>query len=127
MKKILFACLLCAVLPASAQGWVRYAETDAATMYFDSLHTRKMGDTAFVWDLHDLNAPAQGSDKQPFRSALFALEYNCRAKKSRILSAKRMTENMGHGAVASEENLVGEWMDADAASLAGKLFNHICE
>ncbi len=127
MKKILLACLLCAALPASAQGWVRYAETDGASMYFDSLHTRKMGDTAFVWDLHDFIAPASGADNKPFRSVLFAVEYSCRAKKSRVLSTKRMTENMGHGTVASEENLVNAWIDADPASLAGKLFNHICE
>ncbi len=51
--------ILLALIPTTllAQNWVRYAESDQSLMYFDSLRTRKMGDTAFVWDLHDLKAP----------------------------------------------------------------------
>ena len=80
MKNLLAACLLLASLSASAQTWTRYAQTDDATIYFDHLRTRKIGDVAFVWDLHDLSAPLTQADGKPFRSALYAVEYNCRAK-----------------------------------------------
>jgi hypothetical protein len=127
MRKILLAGMLLITLPAFAQGWVRYAQTDAASMYFDSLHTRKMGDTAFVWDLHDLvNAATEGNGKT-YRSALYAIEYNCRARKRRVLGATFMTESMGKGATAAEESLVSDWTDAATGSLAGELFKHICE
>ena len=51
MKKITALLLLLTAVPAAAQGWVRYAQTDEADFYFDSLRTRKMGDMVVV-DAH---------------------------------------------------------------------------
>lgn len=127
MKKFLAVCLLLMTLPACAQGWVRYAQSEGATHYFDSLRTRKMGDTAFVWDLHDLTTGATGSDGISFRSSLFALEYNCRARQYRVLSSAQMDGAMGTGSVVQEKSGAGAWTDAAAESLRGRLFNHICE
>jgi len=132
MKKILalgvlLAFFTAAPLPAAAQGWVRYAQTEEGLMYFDSLRTRKMGDTAFVWDLHDMPGIATDDSGKQFRSVLYAVEYQCRAKKRRVLSMTRHTEHMGVGAAASEETVVSEWREASADSLGGELFKHICE
>lgn len=127
MKRILIILGLLITLPACAQHWVRYAQTDEGNMYFDSLRTRKMGDTAFVWDLHDLTSPASDGSGKSFRSVLYATEYQCRIRKSRVLGITRLTDALGAGAVASEETLVSEWRDANPESLAGQLFNHICE
>ena len=127
MQKIIMACLLLITLPASAQGWVRYAQTDAGSMYFDSLRTRKMGDTAFVWDLHDLATNTTDSNGKAYRSVLYAVEYNCRARKRRILGITWQAEGMGHGFLTAEEARVSEWTEATAGSLPGELFKHICE
>ncbi len=127
MKKILALLFLLTTLPASAQGWVRYAQTDEALLYFDSLRTRKMGDTAFVWDLHDLKTEGRDPQGKPYRSALFATEYQCRARKHRWLGVTRHSEAMGQGSPVSEETGAGEWQETRKASLAGQLFNHICE
>ena len=69
MKKIATLLLLLAALPAWSQVWLPYAQTDSATLYFDSLRTRKMGDTAFVWDLHDLKAEAKDGSGRAYRAA----------------------------------------------------------
>jgi hypothetical protein len=127
MKKFLAVCLLLATLPVCAQGWVRYAQTDEATHYFDSLRTRKMGDTAFVWDLHELKVPAVDGAGTRFQSLLFALEYNCRPRQYRVLSTAWMAGAMGDGRMVKETTGAGEWHDATAGSLRGMLFNHICE
>lgn len=128
MKKIIaLLLLLLAALPVCAQGWVRYAQTDEATHYFDSLRTRKMGDTAFVWDLHDLRAPVTDDAGIRFQSVLFALEYNCRPRKYRVLSTAWMAGSMAGGSAAKETAGAGEWQDAAADSLRGMLFKHICE
>ena len=127
MKNLLAACLLLASLSASAQTWTRYAQTDDATIYFDHLRTRKIGDVAFVWDLHDLSAPLTQADGKPFRSALYAVEYNCRAKKRRMLSGLRHAENMGKGSVTAEEIQVSEWSEVKPDSLASALFDRVCE
>jgi hypothetical protein len=65
MKKIAALLLLLTTLPAWSQAWIRYAQTDSATLHFDSLRTRKMGDTAFVWDLHDLKTEARMPPDEP--------------------------------------------------------------
>ena len=127
MKNLLAACLLLASLSASAQTWTRYAQTDEATIYFDHLRTRKIGDVAFVWDLHDLSAPLTQADGKPFRSALYAVEYNCRAKKRRMLSVLRHAENMGKGSVTAEEIQVSEWTEVKPDSLESALFDRVCE
>jgi hypothetical protein len=127
MKKLFAICLLLCAFPVSAQGWVRYAENDDGMMYFDSLRTRKMGDTSFVWDLHNFSAPVKDQNGKTFQSALYAIEYNCRAQKRRILGSSRLSGAMGVGDTVSEETLVSEWRDAFPGSLAGELFRHICE
>ena len=124
MKKFLALYLLVAALPSYAQGWVRYAQTAEATHYFDSLRTRKMGDTAFVWDLHDLQKPESDGAS---RSVLFALEYNCRPRQYRVLSTAWMSGAMAGGNTVKETIGAGEWHDAAAESLRGMLFKHICE
>lgn len=127
MKKSVALVLLLASLPACAQlAWVRYAETDGATLYFDSLRTRKMGDTSFVWDLHDLKAPATDEYGKHYRSVLYATEYQCRARKRRVLGILRHADAMGKGE-ATEVVLTGDWTPTPQDSLAGRLFDHICE
>lgn len=127
MKKLAALLLMLTALPAFAQGWVRYAQTDDANFYFDSLRTRKMGDTAFVWDLHDLKTESRDPQGRAFRSALYATEYQCRARKHRWLGVTRHAEPMGKGAAVAEEAGAGEWVETRPDSLAGQLFNHICE
>ncbi len=127
MKPLFCLVLLLASMPASAQGWVSYMQNDASVMYFDSLRTRKMGDTAFVWDLHDFSAPAKDHEGRPFQSVLYATEYQCRARKWRVLSLSRMAGKMGSGETVSEESLVSAWHDTAPGSRADELFKHICE
>ncbi len=127
MKKAAAFALLLAALPAYAtEIWIRYAETDTATLYFDSLRTRKMGDTSFVWDLHNLKAEATDAGGKAYHSVMYAIEYQCRARKRRLLGIQRYTGAMGKGAVV-EETLTGEWTPTPPDSLGGQLFDHICE
>lgn len=127
MKPFLYLCLALLAAPAAAQGWVRYAASDEATHYFDSLRTRKMGDTSFVWDLHDLQQATTDGQGNTYRSTLYATEFQCRAGKHRWLSISRHGEAMGRGAPVSEEIGAGEWQQTRPDSLAGQLFKHICE
>jgi hypothetical protein len=127
MKQLVTLTLLLTALPACAQGWVRYTQTDEAILYFDSLRTRKMGDTAFVWDLHDLKTESRDVQGKAYRSALFATEYQCRARKHRWLGVTRHAEPMAAGAAVAEETGAGEWVETRPDSLAGQLFKHICE
>ncbi len=127
MKTLISALLVMLATPALAQHWVRYAESDDGVMYFDSLRTRKMGDTAFVWDLHDLKADARDAGGNAYRSVLYAVEYQCRVRKWRVLGIARHAAPMGAGKPVSEEAGAGAFEFASPHSRAGELFNHICE
>jgi hypothetical protein len=126
MKKVIPFVLLLITLPAWSQAWIRYAQTDAATLYFDSLRTRKMGDTAFVWDLHDLKSPAKDATGRVYRSVMHATEYQCRIRQRRVLSILLHAEPMATG-TSVEIISVADWTETPPDSLAGELFNHICE
>jgi hypothetical protein len=127
MKSFLTALLLCCTAPAMAQHWVRYAESDESLMYYDSLRTRKMGDTAFVWDLHDLKNAATDPAGKPYQSVLYAIEYQCRARKWRVLGTLRHPQHMGAGKPVSEEAGAMAFADAVPSSRAEQLFNQVCE
>jgi hypothetical protein len=127
MKKLLPLLLLFCALPALAQHWVRYSESDESQMYFDALRTRKMGDTAFVWDLHDFRYPAIDIAGKPYLSVLYAVEYQCRARKWRVLATSRHAQGMGAGKPIFEEAGATDFADAAPASRAEQLFNHVCE
>ena len=127
MKTLLTILLACFATTALAQHWVRYAENDESLMYFDSLRTRKMGDTAFVWDLHDLKNAATDPSGKPYQSVLYAIEYQCRARKWRVLGSSRHTLSMGAGKPVSEEAGAKAFSEAEPGSRAEQLFNHVCE
>ena len=127
MKKLLTILLVCLATPTLAQHWVRYAESDESLMYFDSLRTRKMGDTAFVWDLHDLKSAATDTSGKSYRSVLYAVEYQCRTRKWRVLGTSRHAQSMGAGKPVSEESGAMAFAEAGPGSRAEQLFNHVCE
>ena len=127
MKSFLTLLLLCCTTPVMAQHWARYAESDESLMYYDSLRTRKMGDTAFVWDLHDLKNAATDPAGKPYQSVLYAVEYQCRARKWRVLGISRHPQGMGIGKPVSEEAGAMAFTEAGPGSRAEQLFNHVCE
>jgi hypothetical protein len=126
MKKIAALFLLLTTLPAWSQVWLPYSQTESASLYFDSLRTRKMGDTAFVWDLHDLKAEAKDRSGRAYRSVMHATEYQCRIRQRRVLSVLLHAGPMATGA-AVELVTAGDWEATPPGSVGGQLFDHICE
>lgn len=127
MKKIFALSLLILCTPALAQSWVRYVRTGDANLYYDSQRTVVMGGTAFIWDLHDLKSEATDPDGQPYRSVLYATEYNCRKEQRRVLSFQRMSDSMGKGTLVSENSMVSPWVDAPSQTAAARLMDIACE
>lgn len=126
MKKIAALLMLLTSVPAWSQVWLPYAETESASLYFDSLRTRKMGDTAFVWDLYDLKAEAKDGSGRGYRSMMRATEYQCRIRQRRVLSVLLHTGPMATGP-AVEVVTAGDWEATPPGSIGGQLFDHICE
>ena len=128
IRSLIFAGLCCLMSQTAwAEGWIRYADNDKVDMYFDSFNKRKMGDTAFVWDLHDLKSAAKRSNGFAYHSVGYAVEYQCRAMKRRVLAIKWFSSYMGEGQHQVEEGVVGDWVVITPGSIEKLLFDHICE
>ena len=127
MKTSLLLCILLVGNPAFAQSWVRYAQTDEASLYFEKHRIIKMGSTAMIWDLHDLKLAANDANGNTYRSALYATEYNCRLGQHRLLSVQRFADAMGGGAVISEETEAGGWSESASSGTADKLLAEACD
>ena len=127
MRRVLSIAMLAAAIPATAENWVRYAQTADANLYYDKERMVVMSGTAFIWDLHDLRDEASGTEGKSHRSVLDAVEVNCRKEQLRVLSFHRMTGAMGAGAMADEHSLVGEWKTPPDNSAESRLMTVACE
>jgi len=127
MKKTLLLSMLLIVSPVYADTWVRYAQTDDASLYFEKHRVIKMGSTAMIWDLHDLKTSALDSNGKIYRSVLNATEYNCRLAKYRLISVQRLDGAMGSGSVVSEVNEASAWQEAESSATADKLLREACD
>jgi len=127
MKRIFFTALLMVSLPAAAENWVRYAQSDDVSRYYDKERVLLMSGTAFIWDLHDLRAETAGIDGKPHRSVTYATEVNCRKEQVRVLSYQQMAGSMGAGPMVAEHSLVGDWKSPSQQSAESRLMMIACE
>ncbi len=127
MKPLFTLALLAVAWPAAAENWVRYAQTNDASRYYDKERTILMSGTAFIWDLHDLGAETAGLGGKPHRSVLHAIEVNCRKEQHRVLSFHQMAGAMGGGPMVGEHSMVGEWRKAADQSAEARLMAIACE
>ena len=127
MKRLFFLSLILIAAPAWSESWELYAKTEEAVLYFDEHRRVVMSGTAFIWDLHDFRNIAIDAAGQSYRSILYATEYNCRKETRRVLSAQRMQDSYGKGAIVSENMQVGEWEQIVPHSPAAKLMIAACQ
>ena len=127
MKPLMTIALLAAALPATAENWVRYAQSADVSRYYDKERVLLMSGTAFIWDLHDLQAETAGIDGKPHRSVTYATEVNCRKERIRVLSYQQMAGSMGAGPMVAEQSLVGEWKSPAQQSAEERLMAIACE
>jgi hypothetical protein len=127
MKLLMTIALLAATLPATAENWVRYAQSADLSRYYDKERVLLMSGTAFIWDLHDLRAETAGIDGKPHRSVTYATEVNCRKELMRVLSYQQMAGGMGAGPMVAEQSLVGEWKSPAQQSAEERLMAIACE
>jgi hypothetical protein len=126
MKKWICLCLCLIAVPAFANNWVRYAQNDDATRYYDKLRMVNMSGTAFIWDMQNLTNPATDSSGHSYRSVLYPTEFSCRKHLRRVLSARRMSGTMGEGSVVSEQAIVGTWVEVMPQTPDDELMKAVC-
>ncbi|KQT14342.1 surface-adhesin E family protein [Ramlibacter sp. Leaf400] len=80
-------------LPAQADDWVSYGQSENGSYYFDRATLRTDGDRKRVWRLFALKAP-RGDGVQ---SGKALIEFNCKAETFRYLRTMYYSGPMGQG------------------------------
>ena len=122
MKKLLLACMM--MLAGSAWSeWVRYAESEEATFYFDPATIRKEGNMRRVWAIQDLRKPDKVGGEMSVR---LRNEYDCKNERSRTLGLSTHSEPMAGGTVLELGGEKQNWRAIAPESVNETIFNLVC-
>jgi hypothetical protein len=119
MKQLLMAVLLMGAGTACAE-WTKLAVSskaeDAFTLYIDIATIQRNGKLVRIWDLQDFKL-AQTVDGQQYLSEKTQIEFDCEARKARVLSIIDTAGPMGTGKVAYSDGDVSDWTAVAANTL----------
>lgn len=98
-----FLGLLLVISSSAFAGWVSIDSNEKQKSYADPSSTRKIerDDWAIMWSMIDLKEANKLSDGKPFLSWKAEYEFDCKAKKSRMLAATMYAEHMGAGEITN--------------------------
>ena len=121
MKKLLLVCLVLFTNSAWAQ-LVQVFESVEATFYIDLSTVRKENGSRRATDIKDLKKREPDGTK----SRVAQREYECKAKRSRILSLSTFAATMASGTMLSNSNEASGWVDIAPNTTAAALLNRVC-
>lgn len=121
MKKLVVACLLLVTTVAWAQV-VQVFDSAEATSYVDLSTLRQENGGRMATDIKNLKKRAPDGTK----SRVAQREYECKAKRSRILSLTTFAASMGSGTMLSTVNEPSGWVDIAPNTTGAALLNRAC-
>lgn len=89
---------------------------DAFTLYVDLATAQRNGNLVRIWDLQDFPEP-QRIDGQTYLSEKTQIEFDCEAKKARVLATIDCAGRMCSGKVVYSDADVSEWTAVGANTL----------
>ena len=121
MRVVLTALLLLATNSAWAE-WVKVAESATLIHYLDPATIRHYGDLRSAWELEDLKTPAPKGEL----SLRTLFEFDCNARRVRILSASSHSGPMAMGTVISMVIVPDNWDPIPPGTLAESYLKFVC-
>lgn len=119
MQRLLIAVLLMGAGTACAE-WTKLGVSskadDAFTLYVDTATIQRNGKLVRIWDLQDFKV-AQTVDGQQYLSEKTQIEFDCEARKARVLSIIDTSGPMGTGNVAYSDGDASDWTAVAANTL----------
>jgi hypothetical protein len=107
--------------PAGA-GWDTVYETKTAVHYIDPDSIRKEGHFRKVSTLQDLKAPGERGE----RSMRALMEYDCRTRRVRPISATAHRGQMATGEIVSTISNPSKWISISPESAFNTTMRHVC-
>jgi hypothetical protein len=121
MKKLFLFSLVMLAGSAWAE-WVKYAEKDENTFYFDPATVRKDGNMRRVWELTNYKQ----RDKYGSISSRLRGEYDCKQERYRVLTISEHSEPMAGGSVTRQQYDGGPWADIPPGTISEVIFKVVC-
>jgi len=107
-KKIAAGMILLAACGAASAKWIKVAETEGDTFYYESSMVRKTGKYLRLWHLVD-HSEVKTAARGPYKSSKVQVELQCRESRWRVIYLTYHSERMGAG------NLLDAFFDPNAA------------
>jgi len=125
MKKLLLMIILTFVSTSAIARWDSVFETDDG-VYFTHHTFKKKKSVIEVWLLYNLKKPQIISDKIMYSNKQLH-EYDCDARKVRILAIASYNKKMGAGAVIEMSSEPSKWHHMVPDSTAENILNFQCQ
>ena len=138
MIRLLLALILTifsVVFSASAlAGWTYVSKTPSFSVYADNLMIRRLKNKAIMWTLFDFKSTQKLSTGEHYLSYRQQLQFDCRAKKMKILSYIVSEQNMALGKTVlmddapfdNDDEMPSEWEPDAPKSMQGVLHKVAC-
>ena len=98
---------------------------DAFTLYLDPATLQRTGNRAKMWSLHDFKEP-QSIDGRLYLSEKTQLEFDCEAKKVRILATIDCALKMCAGEIVYSDGDATDWATVAANTLGETAWKVVC-
>jgi hypothetical protein len=121
MKKLFLICLMMLAGSAWAE-WVKYADTDESSFYFDPATFRKDGNMRRVWLLQDLRKRHKDGEM----SRRYRAEYDCKNERWRILTISEHSEPMAGGSAMRSQSDEDSWTDIAPGTVTDTMLKIVC-
>ena len=125
MKKIIFTLLFSTLVFSSPSyaDWTKEGTTVSGNTYYVDLdRIRKHDGYVYFWEMHDWLKPSPWGD-------LSARNYNqgdCKAFRTKTLSASYYTDSMGNGTPSTSDSVQTEWHYPSPGSGIENTLQHVC-
>ena len=123
MKRLLITLtMLLIAVPAEAQNWTKFIESDSAVHYIDLTTLRINGDMRKVWELADLKTRHPDGEM----SRRYLTEIDCKEERNRILGNSEHPQPMAGGASLISNQKPSEWAYIAPGTLAAIVLRLVC-
>ena len=123
LHKIIIVLILGVLSNHAMAEWVQVSVGEEATVYTDLSTVSKSGNMVKVWEVTDMKKKSTGDN---YLSSKSQHEYDCKEKKSRILSYSTYSGKMATGNVIYTSSFIRDWLPVKSGGLVEDLWIKAC-
>ena len=126
VRETAFATLLAVASSNAMAAWTEVFHDESVTVYAAPTSSAKAGDRARIWVLYDYKMPQPASPNSTYRSSRSQSEYDCKARRSRVLFLTGHSGPMAMGDTVFSLLTADDWTPVTSDSLGEFLWKVAC-